>query len=158
AVPHVEPERQRGIAPLDDAVELAVEVLRALEPEALPHQHLGMAQQQAQELDERAVDEALARTHTLEEVPHRRKDGAHALDVDAALPRLAPAMGAEAARRRPLHHAVERRIALVAPHDAVDRVAAAVLLDHAVPPQAVVGVRRAGLAADAAEQIDLHAL
>ena len=69
AVPDVQAERQLRVAPLDDAVELAVEILRALEPHALPEQHLRVAQQHAQELDEGAVDERLAGLRPLEEVP-----------------------------------------------------------------------------------------
>ena len=72
-----------------------------------------------------AVDERLAGLRPLEEVPYLAEGRLHALHVDAALRRFATAMLAEAAGRLTLHHAVERRVALVAPHDAVDVVVAA---------------------------------
>ena len=80
------------------------------------------------------------------------------LHVDIALHRFAPAMRAEAARRLSLHHAVQRRIALVAPHDAVNVVLLAMLFDNAMPPAPVIRIPGARLTRIAPQQIYFQAL
>src|SRR5262249_10536245 len=122
AVPYVEPEGQRWVAPFRNAIELAIEILAALEPEALVDQHLRIGEERAEKFDKGAVDERFAGSGILEELPYVLEGDTRALDIDAARGGFLPAMLAEAARCLALHHAVERAVALVAPHDAVDLV------------------------------------
>src|SRR5205807_772456 len=79
-------------------------------------------------------------------------------DVDTASDGQAPAVLAEAVRRGAADQRVERASALIAPHDAVDIVAAAVILDDGVPPRPVVRMVNAWRGADAVERIDLKCL
>ena len=59
---------------------------------------------------------------------------------DSALARLAPRGRGEVAGRSALNQRVERRVALVAPHHAVDRVIAHLVFDHRVDPRAITRV------------------
>ena len=152
------PKGRAGLAPLHLAVELAVEVLVPFQPEALPDQHLGVRHQDAQELDEGAVVELLAGLGRLHELVHRDHAAAAGLDVDAARLRLGPRGEGEVAGRLALHHLVERAVALVAPHQAVDVVVPDLVLDDRVDPGAVVGVRGRRLVLVAAIDVDLQAL
>ena len=83
---------------------------------------------------------------------------AHIKDIDAALHGFATSVGGEIAGSAALDEGIERGIALVAPHDAVDVVIADLVLDHREDPVAVIRVTGRGIAAEAAEDVDFHGL
>ena len=158
AVPHVEPELERRIAPLDEPVQLSVQVLVALHPVPLQQQELGIVEQDAEAGDERAVREMLSRARLPEIVVEGRARPPPALGIDPGPVQASQTVRAEASRRHPGHEPVQRAPALVAPHDAVDVVAAAVILDERVPPPPVVGMLEARRAADPPQVVHLHEL
>ena len=158
AVPDVQAERQVRLAPLDEAIQLAVKVLVALEPELLPHQRLGVVEKGAQEGDERAVVERLAGGGFLHEVIELQQRLTAGLGVDPALGGLGPCGGRKVARRAALNQRIQRRVAFIAPHEAVEVVVAHLILDHRMDPRPVAGVRRARLAPQTAEDIHFHRL
>ena len=158
AVPHIEPKLKVGVAPFDLAIQLAVEIFVALKPEALPDQTLRVAQQHTQKLDQRTVHKVVVGACTLEKVVNLQKGLARPFHIDPARLRLTTAVGTKAAGRQPGDQLVERAASLVAPHDAVDRIAAALILDHRMPPEPIVRVVGARLLAMAAQQVHLQTL
>jgi hypothetical protein len=76
----------------------------------------------------------------LDEAVKLPEAGLDPLDVDAALVRLAAAVGTEAVGNLAAQQVIDRAAALVAPHHPIDVVVATVVLDDGVPPGAVVRV------------------
>ena len=158
AIPHVEPELQRRIAPLDEPVQLAVQVLVAADPVPLEQQEVGVVEQHAKPGDQRAVGEVLARARLPEVVVEQAARPPRGFRIDATGRHGSQAVPAEAPRSHPGDQLVEWAPSLVAPHDAVDVVAPAVVLDERVPPGPVVRVLQARRPADPAQVVHLHVL
>ena len=158
AVPDIQAETQLRVTPLHHPIEFAIEVFIALEPEALPDQHLRVAQQHTQELDQCPIDKGSACTGALEVEVELTERSPGALHIDTLFDRFTAAVFAEAAWRLPLNHAVERTIALVTPHDPVDIVVPALILNQGVPPASVGRVRGTGLTGHATVDIHLKVL
>ena len=117
-----------------------------------------MLQKRSEKFDECAVDEAFARPPRLKECIEFFRGRAGALDVDTVRLEARDTELTEASRRRSRDELVERASSLVAPHDAVDVVVAAVVLEERVPEISIIGIFEARLGADPPEMIHLQAL
>ena len=111
-----------------------------LEVVGVPDQELSIGEQNAQELDEHTVHKDIPSPRLLEVVPHRQKCLPHWFDFDFTRHGFPTAVFADAAGCLATYHLVQRAAPLVAPHDAVDGVAAALVLDQALPPMPVLWV------------------
>ncbi|NJN51705.1 MAG: hypothetical protein HC809_07920, partial [Gammaproteobacteria bacterium] len=97
---------------------------------------------------EKAIDERLAGRGFLHEAVEPEQGLPAGFHVDAALGGFPPGRRREVPGSATLNQRVERRVALVAPHQPVDRVVPHLILDHRVDPGAVAGIGRRRLAAE----------
>ena len=158
AIPDIEAKFQIGVAPFDLAVKFAIEIFVALQPETLPEQHFWIGKEDAHKFDQRAIDKVNAGARLLKVGVQFDKGFANWLDRQAPLHCLRPAMFTKTGRGLAGDQLVEWAAPFVAPHNAVDGVAATLILDQRVPPAPVVGMVGTGFRPMSPKEINFQTL